>query len=306
VSGAEWSPEVVVDEALARRLIAGQFPAVEAGSLELLAEGWDNTVWVADGRWAFRFPRRAIAIPGVEREIAVLPRLAPLLPAPVPCPELVGRPAHGFPWPFFGAPLLPGREAADAGLGDEERARLAAPLASFLRTLHSYATAEAIDPEVTLPLDANRRTEMAIRAPWTTQRLAELERLGLWQAPPAVGELLQEALALPDAEQSAIVHGDLHVRHFLLGEHGELSGVIDWGDLCRSDPAIDLMLLWSFLPVASRAVFLDAYGPVRPDQLLRARVLALCLSAVLALYAHAEGMPALEREALGGLARAAA
>jgi hypothetical protein len=38
----------------------------------------------------------------------------------VPRPELVGRPAYGFPWPFFGAALLPGREAADAGLGDEE------------------------------------------------------------------------------------------------------------------------------------------------------------------------------------------
>lgn len=305
MSGAEWSPEVVVDEVLARRLIAGQFAAVEAASLELLAEGWDNTVWVADGRWAFRFPRRAVAIPGVQREIDVLPRLAPLLPAPVPRPELVGEPAHGFPWPFFGSPLLPGREAADAGLDDGARARLAVPLARFLRTLHSAATAEAVDPEGTLPFDANGRTEMAVRAPWTKERFAELERLGLWQAPAGVGELLDEALALPATGQSAIVHGDLHVRHLLVGDDGALSGVIDWGDLCRSDPAIDLTLLWSFLPAQARDDFLAAYGPVRPDQLLRARVLALFLSAVLALYAHEEGMPALEREAFGGLTRAA-
>lgn len=305
MTSAEWSPELVVDEPLARRLIAGQFPTVEAASLELLAEGWDNTVWVADGRWAFRFPRRAVAIPGVEREIAVLPRLAPLLPAPVPCPELVGRPAHGFPWPFFGAPLLAGRETADAGLGDEQRARLAPSLAGFLRTLHSAATAEAVDPEGALPVDANRRTEMAVRAPWTAERLVELEQLGLWRAPAAVGELLDAALALPAAEQSALVHGDLHVRHCLVGDDGALSGVIDWGDVCRADPAIDLMLLWSFLPAGARDGFLEAYGFVRPDKLLRARVLALFLCATLALYAHQEGMPALEHEALGGLARAA-
>ena len=37
---------------------------------------------------------------------------------------------------------------------------------------------------------------------------------------------------------------------------------------------------------------------------MRARVLAVFLSAVLALYAHHERMPALEREAIAGLGRA--
>jgi hypothetical protein len=65
------------------------------------------------------------------------------------------------------------------------------------------------------------------------------------------------------------------------------------------------MLLWSFLPASARDGFLDAYGPLGSDQLLRARVLALFLCATLALYAHHEAIHALEREALGGLARAA-
>jgi len=80
--------------------------------------------------------------------------------------------------------------------------------------------------------------------------------------------------------------------------------VIDWGDLCRSDPAIDLQLLWSFLPPAARPAFLDAYGPVSDEQLLRARVLAFSLCAALALYAHAENLPNVKREALDGLERA--
>ena len=103
-----WSAEVVVDEHLARRLI-GEFPELETSSLRPLAEGWDNAVWVLDERWAF--PRRAIAIPGVERELATLPRLASLLPLPVPEPVFVGRPADGYPWPFFGSRLLPGKPA---------------------------------------------------------------------------------------------------------------------------------------------------------------------------------------------------
>ena len=43
----EWSAEVAVGLQLARRLITGQFPELEPRSLRLLAEGWDNAVWVS-------------------------------------------------------------------------------------------------------------------------------------------------------------------------------------------------------------------------------------------------------------------
>jgi aminoglycoside phosphotransferase (APT) family kinase protein len=296
----EWSADVEVGEDLARRLIRGQFPELELGSLSLLAEGWDNAVWVVDGRWAFRFPRRAIAVPGFERELAVLLRLAPLLPLPIPTPVFVGEPAEGYPWPFFGAPLLPGREAADAGLGDTERAALARPLGTFLRVLHAVELADE-----SLPVDFNRRADMPFRVPRALERLDEVEALGLWRRPPSVGRWLEAARELPQAEPTVLAHGDLHVRHVLVGDDGALTGVIDWGDVCRADPSIDLMLPWSFLPPESRADFLDAYGPVSEKQLLRARVLALFLSAALAVYAHHEGMTMLEREAVAGLVRAA-
>ncbi len=80
-----------------------------------LAEGWDNTVFVVGDTWVFRFPRRAIALPGLRREIEVLPRIAASLPLAVPVPDFVGAPDADFPWPFWGARLLPGVELAAAG-----------------------------------------------------------------------------------------------------------------------------------------------------------------------------------------------
>ena len=77
---------------------------------ELLGTGWDNTVWLVDGRWVFRFPRRRIAVPGIARQLAVLPAIAPALPLAIPVPVVSGRPAEGFPWPFTAHELLPGRE----------------------------------------------------------------------------------------------------------------------------------------------------------------------------------------------------
>jgi aminoglycoside phosphotransferase (APT) family kinase protein len=299
----QWSPDVVVDRELVAALIAGQFPELRGASRELIGEGWDNSVWLVAGRWAFRFPRREVARAGVEREIAVLPRLAPLLALPIPVPVFVGRPAGGYPFPFFGCELIPGEEAARAGLDDDARRRLAGELGAFLRELHSDAVTARVDPRGELPVDPNSRADMRHRVAITREWLAEGERLGLWNPPRVIDDWFEAACALPPATGCVLAHGDLHARHLLVDANGAAAGVIDWGDVCRADPAIDLSLYWSLLPIDARPRFLDAYGPVTADQLLRARVLALCLCAALGLYGYHERMPALERDAVAGLAR---
>lgn len=287
---------MTVDAELVRQLIREQFNW-EVGSLRLLGEGWDNTVWLVDERWSFRFPRRSVVVSGIENEMAVLPHLAPLLPLPIPNPTFPGRPTAAFRWPFYGAPFLPGRELAEAGLDDEALIALARPLAEFLRALHST------DLGVELPVDPIGRAEMAVRVPRAIEFLDEVEGLGLWRRPPVVADVLASALELPAPEVTAIVHGDLHLRHLLVDERGEPTAVIDWIDLSRNDPCVDLVLYWSALPLRGRPEFLDAYGMLTEAQLLRGRVLALFLCAVLAVYAHHEGLPMLEREAIAGLER---
>jgi aminoglycoside phosphotransferase (APT) family kinase protein len=293
----EWAAAVTVDAALARRLIGEQFPELELHSLRLLGEGWDNTVWLVDSAWTFRFPRRAFTLPGLQNEMAFLPRLAPLLPLPIPVPTLLGAPTEAFGWPFYGAPFLPGRELAEARLGDDQRAAIARPLAEFLRALHG------VQLDADLPVDPVRRADMAFRAPGAAMRLGEIDRLGLWDPPPLVGEMLESARELPIPEATAIVHGDLHLRHLLVGEGGEATAVIDWIDLSRNDPSVDLVLYWCAIPPAARSEFLDAYGPLSDDQLLRARALALFLCSTLAFYAHHEGLDNLGREAVESLDR---
>ncbi len=75
------------------------------------------------------------------------------------------------------------------------------------------------------------------------------------------------------------------------------------GPTCRSDPAVDLQLLWSFFGPGERDAFVGEYGPVSEETLVRARVVALFLGATLALYGAAEGHEAVAREALEGLDR---
>jgi aminoglycoside phosphotransferase (APT) family kinase protein len=301
----EWSAEVWVDEPLVRRLLA-QFPALEPGSVELLGEGWDNSVWLVDGRWIFRFPRREVAVPAVRRQVELLPSLAPLLPLAVPEPAFAGHPADGFPWPFFGCAFIRGRELPDARLDEAARVRLARPLGEFLQALHDPARTKEVPGADRLPIDPMGRGDMAIRVPRTEGRLAELESRGLWRRPGEVDRVLAEARELPAPSGETIAHGDLHFRHLLVDDEGAPTAVVDWDDLCRAEPSVDLPLVWSHLPPDARADFARAYGPLGDDQLLRARVLALFLCAALALYASHEWLPTIEREALAGLDRAAA
>src|ERR1022692_2846024 len=155
-ASSQWTAEVVVTPRLATELIHEQFPQVSAQHVTVLATGWDNTAFVVDGQWLFRFPRREIAVPGVQREITVLPRLAVVLPLPIPDPHFVGQPSARYPWPFFGARLLPGGELADSGLADSARAGAAAAVGHFLRMLHDPVLVGLVN-SADLPVDPMRR-----------------------------------------------------------------------------------------------------------------------------------------------------
>jgi aminoglycoside phosphotransferase (APT) family kinase protein len=277
-----WSAAEHVDEERARRLIRAQFAPLPERSIELLSEGWDYAVHLVDGRWTFRFPRREVVVAGTERELACLPALAELLPVAVPAPVFVGTPDSGYPWPFYGAAFLPGREATSA---DE----IARPLARALRALHTC------DLDCGLPADPLGRVDMAVRVPRTRKLLRELTV----DAEPLLGE----AETLPPAAHTAVCHGDLHFRQLLV-DGAELSGIIDWVDVCRSDPAVDLSIAWSLLPADARAEFFDEYGTIDREREVRARVVATFLSAMLVQWARAEDVPTVLDEAAAGLRRA--
>jgi aminoglycoside phosphotransferase (APT) family kinase protein len=299
----EWAPEHEVTAELAATLIGRSFPELRDAPVERLATGWDNTVFLVAGQWVFRFPRRRIAVAGVEREMAVLPVLAPRLPLPVPVPRFAGEPSEEFPWPFWGARAIPGREFAEERPPDGDRAAVAAQTGGFLRELHAPSLAQEAGDG--LPLDPMGRADPATRAARTFGRLDALAALGVREGEPAVREFLTDALGW-DAPQGdpVIVHGDLHVRHLLLDPAGRAAGVIDWGDVCLADPAVDLSFGYAAFGGAARAAFLEEYGPVPPEREAAARTLALNLSATLAEYAASTGRDVLLAESLAGLRRA--
>jgi aminoglycoside phosphotransferase (APT) family kinase protein len=277
-----WSAEEHVDEERARRLIGARFQELGADEVELVSEGWDYVVFRVDGEWAFRFPRREVVVPGTEREIAVLPVLAERLPVGLPSPVFVGSPGSDFPWPFYGARYLEGVEATGRPVDPTA-------LGVALRALHAPESLRAAGDG--LPADPLGRVDMNVRLP-------RLEELGV-DAPA----LMAAAEALPPARHTAVCHGDLHMRQLLV-DGDALAGIVDWVDVCRSDPAVDLSVAWSSLDEARRPAFFHAYGEVAEETRVRARVVAAFLCAMLADWAAKEEVPGVLDAAVAGLRRA--
>ncbi len=273
----DWSSNEV------REVIRAQCPALSCRSVEPFGCGWDNAAFLIDDEWVFRFVRRRIAVALLERESSVLPRLASLLPVPIPNPQWLGQVGD---WPFAGYRRLIGRPASDLFLDEAARILLARPLGQFLRTLHDQRTGElGVEP------DSFGRLDLAKWQPRANQMLDDCDT-----GVDAVA--LRRVLDAVDATPAPAVlsHGDLYSRHLLLDDD-QLAGVIDWGDVCLAEPAVDLALVFSFLPPSARRGFFAAYGEINEATASRARFRAIGHTLNVHRYAKSIGDEALLAEA---------
>jgi aminoglycoside phosphotransferase (APT) family kinase protein len=187
---------------------------VNAGSLREIDDGWDFKVLIVGDDWVVRWPRHRLAVEEVEKEVALLPALAPLVPVEVPQFEYVSR----EPW------LVTYRLIRGAPMVDEDPAGVRA----FLDALHS------IDVD-TIP---------APRPDWLEtyrEQANEFRRVVLPlldRDERAPGEAFLRETATLTGFEPALTHSDLGPSHLLVRD-GHLAGVIDWGDARIGDPALD-------------------------------------------------------------------
>lgn len=289
-----WTPEHPVDATLAARLVGEQFPDLAGIAPERVGEGWDSDVW-RFGDLAFRFPRRAMAVQLVETEARVLAWLGPRLPVAVPVPARHGVPSPAFPYAFWAHPLVPGYTGDCVALDPAERAAVAPKIAAFLRALHGLDAGEAARQGV--PCDLLRRLTTRTAAA-TLPRLDGLAGTRMADYVVAVRAVLAAPPPPVTVTEPVVLHGDLYASHLLFNEARGFSGVIDWGDVCMGDRAIDLSIAFTFLPPAARPAFWAAYGEVDEATRARARLIGLARYGVnLLLYAIDVGDAPLEAEA---------
>lgn len=262
---ADWH----IDEHLVQALLQQQHPDLAHLPVEPLASGWDNVMYRLGPDLIVRLPRRTFSLGLLTKELRWLPELAKRLPLPIPAPVRHGAPTDRYPAPWSVLPWLRGVSA------DEQpcRSDQGAVLGQFLKALHAPAHPD-------LPRNLSRGVPLTMRAAMVEDQLSRLERSTPFVT-PRIRSFWTEALAAPVDVEDTWVHGDLHARNVLV-HNGRLSAVIDWGDLCRGDPATDLAALWMLLPNAQARANAEAvYGTVSASTRRRTLGWAVAFAAVL-------------------------
>ncbi len=217
--------ELDVNTAFTR--IGETFPDLRPRAVRYFAEGNDFRMFEVDSTWLFRFPKRESEVLRLEREVALMDRLAGRLPVAVPCYE-------------FRAPGLAGYRKLDGQPMVGRTAELA-----FATSLGEFTSAlQAIDvTDLTLPGEQDVGGLEQLRA--------EI-RAGLEAARPLLdpavhnrcAALLDAPAPAPATTPSSLVHNDLYPAHVLLAGDGAIRAVLDWGDAILGDPAVDLALAY--------------------------------------------------------------
>ncbi|MDG4900688.1 MULTISPECIES: aminoglycoside phosphotransferase family protein [unclassified Mesorhizobium] len=241
------SPKIDIDTALVRRLVDAQFPEWRHLPVKPVAfGGWDNRTFHLGDTMAVRLPSAAPYALQVEKEHRWLPKLAPLLPLPIPEPLAMGEPAAGYPWHWSVYRWIEGETAKTGHIADLRA--FAVSLAEFLVAL------KRIDPTAgPAPGQHNfyRGGPLAVYNGEARQAIAALEGRIDTQAATAVWKA---ALAAGWHGSPVWFHGDVASGNLLV-EGGRLSAVIDFGTSGVGDPSCDLAIAWTLFEGESREAF---------------------------------------------------
>jgi aminoglycoside phosphotransferase (APT) family kinase protein len=241
-----------IDERLARRLVDAQFPRWRDLPVVPVAPGGvDNRTFRLGDELSVRLPSADWYALQVEKEQRWLPVLAPRLPLPIPQPVAQGRPGEEYPYPWSVHRWLEGQTASRERVADLPR--FAEDLAAFLTALARVPAGGGPGPG---PHNFHRGGPLAH---YERETLAAIDALRGEIDAAAARACWADAMASSHRGAPVWFHGDVAVGNLLVRD-GRLAAVIDFGTSGVGDPACDVVIAWTFLEGASRAVFRRALG----------------------------------------------
>lgn len=236
-----------IDADLVSRLVATQFPQWEDLAIKpVAAGGWDNRTFHLGDDMTVRLPSAAPYALQVEKEHRWLPRLAPLLPLPVPVPLAMGIPAENYPWHWSVYGWIEGETAKRERIAS--LSQFATDLAEFLVALQRIDATGGPAPG---QHNFFRGGPLSVYDSETRKAIAALDGKIDTGTASAVWEA---ALASTWHGAPVWFHGDVSWGNLLVSK-GRLSAVIDFGTSGVGDPACDLAIAWTLFEGDSRQVF---------------------------------------------------
>jgi aminoglycoside phosphotransferase (APT) family kinase protein len=255
-----------IDAALVARLVAQQFPHWAGLPIRPVASsGWDNRTFHLGEHMLVRLPSAASYALQAAKEQHWLPKLAPLLPLPIPVPLAMGVPSDLYRWHWSIYQWLDGEAATLERIADLPR--FATDLARFLVAL------QQIDAGGGPPAGAHNFFRGGPVAVYDGETRQSIEALAGRIDADAATAAWDAALATRWQGLPVWFHGDVAAGNLLVKD-GQLSAVIDFGTSGVGDPACDLAIAWTLFEEDSREAF-RSYLPLDKATWARGRGWAL-------------------------------
>ena len=217
-----------------RRAASVTFPALTDSPITPLGEGWAFTAYRV-GDTVLRFPLDPQYAESLHVEAAVMRELAPTLPLPVSTIVIHAQGPNGLP--FTSHPLVAGVRVRDLTRPLNENA--GAVLGSFLRAMHDFPAVRAAELGLSIPSTQDIQTSRRAFYEKVQQHVLPLvDNTTASFAQQRFEEFLGEAANFQWTP--CVSHADIDTNNVLADpEMGEITGVIDWGDVTIGDPAGD-------------------------------------------------------------------
>ncbi|WP_406046946.1 aminoglycoside phosphotransferase family protein [Kribbella sp. NBC_00889] len=241
-----------IDAALVRRLIATQFPQwAELAVTAVKVDGWDNRTYRLGEDLTARLPTHESYTAAVHKEHEWLPKLAPVLPVPIPEAVAKGSPGEGYPFHWAIRRWLDGATASYETVAD---------LNEFARSIAGFILAlQGADATGGPAAGAHSFYRGAPPEHYHDETVEALSVLKGRIDTDLARDVWDAALATSWDRPPVWFHGDIASGNLLVKD-GRLSAVIDFGTSGIGDPACDLVIAYTFFSGESRVAFREAVG----------------------------------------------
>ncbi len=249
----------LMDADSARRLIEKCFPQFKVRHSRKIVTGWENLVLEVNREYIFRFPKYRDTEKRLRSEIAFLPALRREVSVEVPNYEFIWRGGPKYPRWFGGYRKISGVTVQSLPFRKEWTRPLATQIAGFLKELHRIRFRGV--RLMNIPKYSPEEWSRSIRLQYRKVRRIVYPLLD--SKLRASSEEFWESLLAEFRDSNfdpTLIHGDLGTENILFDLASvRLTGVLDWGYMQISDPALEFAHLFMHKPELGEEV-LQEYG----------------------------------------------
>lgn len=220
--------------------IQKNFPDLKFKKSTVVDHGWNKTVIVLDNKIVFTFPKNKEAKIKFKAELEILPKLSKKITLPIPNFQYIPNDEL-----FGGYNFVPGipltlKKFNKFNFG--QRNTIVKQVSNFLNELHSFSITIAKGIGVSVSW-----SEKDAQNYYTKQAKIVYKKLSLEDQKLLKKSFENCCSSKKNVFKKTVVHQDLTSDHILFDENTKkVSGIIDFGDIQISDPAVDFSKLWEY------------------------------------------------------------